>query len=83
MREITYRQALNEALDEEMTRNDKVFIFGEDVAIYGGAYGVGVDMQLFPNMFLRAEYQGVTFASGGKRPDVSISTARVGGGIKF
>ena len=40
MREITYRQALNEALDEEMQRNEKVFIFGEDVAIYGGAYGV-------------------------------------------
>ena len=40
MREITYRQALNEALDEEMQRDEKVFIFGEDVAIYGGAYGV-------------------------------------------
>ena len=40
MKEITYRQALNEAFDEEMTRDEKVFIFGEDVAIYGGAYGV-------------------------------------------
>jgi pyruvate/2-oxoglutarate/acetoin dehydrogenase E1 component len=40
VKEITYRQALNEALDEEMTRDNKVFIFGEDVAIYGGAYGV-------------------------------------------
>ena len=40
MREITYRQALNEAIDEEMQRDEKVFIFGEDVAIYGGVYGV-------------------------------------------
>ncbi|MCD6407495.1 alpha-ketoacid dehydrogenase subunit beta, partial [bacterium] len=40
MREITYRQALNEALDEELQRDEKVFIMGEDVAIYGGAYGV-------------------------------------------
>ncbi|HDD64905.1 MAG TPA: alpha-ketoacid dehydrogenase subunit beta [Firmicutes bacterium] len=40
MRKITYRQALNEALDEELQRDEKVFIMGEDVAIYGGAYGV-------------------------------------------
>jgi len=40
MREITYRQAINEALAEEMERDPRVFIMGEDVAIYGGAYGV-------------------------------------------
>lgn len=40
MKEITYREALNEALIEEMERDPSVFIFGEDVAIYGGAYGV-------------------------------------------
>ncbi len=40
MREITYGQALNEALREEMKRDERVFIIGEDVGIYGGAYGV-------------------------------------------
>jgi pyruvate/2-oxoglutarate/acetoin dehydrogenase E1 component len=40
MREITYRQALNEALMEEMARDQTVFLLGEDIAIYGGAYGV-------------------------------------------
>jgi len=40
MREITYRDALNEALREEMEKDPKVFIMGEDVAIYGGAYSV-------------------------------------------
>jgi len=40
MREITYRQALNEALAEEMDRDPSVFLMGEDIAIYGGAYGV-------------------------------------------
>ncbi|MEM2111925.1 MAG: pyruvate dehydrogenase complex E1 component subunit beta [Candidatus Bathyarchaeia archaeon] len=40
MRKITYRQALNEALREEMLRDKRVFLMGEDIALYGGAYGV-------------------------------------------
>ncbi len=40
MREIAYWQAINEALAEEMTKDPSVFIMGEDVAIYGGAYAV-------------------------------------------
>jgi len=40
MREITLREALLEAIDEEMARDEHVFIMGEDVAIYGGAYHV-------------------------------------------
>jgi len=44
MREITYRQALNEALKEEMERDATVFLLGEDIAIYGGAYGVTADL---------------------------------------
>lgn len=39
MREILYKDALVEAMREEMERDEKVFIIGEDVAIYGGAYG--------------------------------------------
>lgn len=50
---------------------------------YGGALGAGVDVQLFPNTFLRGEWQYVQFASGGQRPNVSINTARVAGGVKF
>ncbi len=40
MRKINYREALNEALREEMLRDESVFIMGEDVGVYGGAYGV-------------------------------------------
>lgn len=40
MREITYRQAVNEALDEEMQRDPNVFLVGEEVAEYNGAYKV-------------------------------------------
>jgi len=39
IREIRYWEALNEALQEEMDRDERVFIMGEDVGLYGGAYG--------------------------------------------
>jgi pyruvate dehydrogenase E1 component beta subunit len=37
---ITYREALNQALREEMARDDRVFLMGEEVAQYNGAYKV-------------------------------------------
>lgn len=37
---ITYREALNQALREEMERDDRVFIIGEEVGEYDGAYKV-------------------------------------------
>ena len=37
---ITYRDALNQALREEMARDDRVFLMGEEVAVYQGAYKV-------------------------------------------
>jgi len=40
MKEVFYWQAINEALEEEMNRDKSVFVMGEDVAIYGGAYAV-------------------------------------------
>ncbi|MEK7289298.1 MAG: alpha-ketoacid dehydrogenase subunit beta, partial [Planctomycetota bacterium] len=40
MKEITYLEAIKEALDEEMARDPSVFILGEDVGVYGGAFRV-------------------------------------------
>ncbi|MBV9231314.1 MAG: alpha-ketoacid dehydrogenase subunit beta [Chloroflexi bacterium] len=40
MRTITYRDALREAIREEMQRDERVFILGEDIAGYGGTYAV-------------------------------------------
>ncbi|MHB0895987.1 MAG: pyruvate dehydrogenase complex E1 component subunit beta [Spirochaetales bacterium] len=40
MAELTYREALNRALDEEMARDPKVFLMGEEVGEYDGAYKV-------------------------------------------
>ena len=39
MAEIFYREAVRDAIREEMLRDERVFVMGEDVAIYGGAYG--------------------------------------------
>ncbi|SHJ36931.1 pyruvate dehydrogenase E1 component beta subunit [Geosporobacter subterraneus DSM 17957] len=44
MREITYAQAINEAMREEMRKDENVFLMGEDVGLYGGAFGVSVGM---------------------------------------
>ncbi len=39
IRQIPYWQAINEALEEEMKRDERVFLMGEDIGVYGGAYG--------------------------------------------
>src|SRR5450755_4563590 len=44
MRQIAYREALREAMNEEMRRDDRVFLMGEEVAEYNGAYKVSQGM---------------------------------------
>src|SRR5437868_12241509 len=44
MRVIEFREALREALNEEMRRDEKVFLMGEEVAEYNGAYKVSKGM---------------------------------------
>jgi pyruvate dehydrogenase E1 component beta subunit len=39
-REITYLEAVREAMSQEMRQNEDVFILGEDIGVYGGAFGV-------------------------------------------
>jgi len=40
MRQITYAEAIREAISEEMRRDPTVFMLGEDIGVYGGAFGV-------------------------------------------
>jgi acetoin:2,6-dichlorophenolindophenol oxidoreductase subunit beta len=40
MREITYLEAVREAMSIEMRKNKDVYILGEDIGVYGGAFGV-------------------------------------------
>src|SRR5207245_6211724 len=39
-REVTYLEAISQALDEEMTRDERVFLMGEDIGPYGGAFRI-------------------------------------------
>ncbi|MCR1898698.1 alpha-ketoacid dehydrogenase subunit beta [Irregularibacter muris] len=44
MKEMTYAEAIRLAMSEEMRRDENVFLMGEDVGIYGNAFGVTVGM---------------------------------------
>ncbi len=44
MREIQFREALREAMSEEMRRDERIFLMGEEVAEYNGAYKVSQGM---------------------------------------
>src|SRR5438270_2630152 len=59
---MTYRQALTDALREEMTRDENVFLLGEEIGIFGGSYKVteGLLDEFGPNRVL-----GTPIAEGG------------------
>lgn len=83
MVKMTVREALNEALAEEMRRDDKVFLIGEEVAQYQGAYKVSqglleefgarrvIDTPITEQGFAGL---GVGAAFGGLRPIVEFMT---------
>jgi pyruvate dehydrogenase E1 component beta subunit len=82
-RSTTYREALREAHREAMTRDGRVFLMGEDVGRYGGAYAVSKgllaefgeqrvrDTPLSELAFVGA---GIGAALGGMRPIVEVMT---------
>ena len=45
MAERTYLQAISDGLREEMRRDERVFVLGEDVGVYGGAVKVTLGFQ--------------------------------------
>ena len=80
-REITFAQAVNEAIREEMARDDNVIVFGEDVAVAGGVWKVteGLLDQFGPDRILDTPISeagiaglGVGAAMTGLRPIVEI-----------
>ena len=80
---ITYRDALNQALREEMQRDDTVFLMGEEVAVYQGAYKVSRglldefgDRRIIDTPITEYGFAGlgVGAAFGGLRPIVEFMT---------
>lgn len=45
MRVISYARAIREALEEELERDDRVFVMGQDVGAFGGAFGITKGLQ--------------------------------------
>lgn len=43
-RELTYAEAIREGMAQAMEADERVFLFGEDVGVYGGAFGVSGDL---------------------------------------
>src|SRR4029079_14601483 len=43
-REITYSEAIREAIGQAMEADERVFMLGEDIGVYGGAFGVSGDL---------------------------------------
>jgi pyruvate dehydrogenase E1 component beta subunit len=80
---LTYREAMREAIRAAMRADDRVFLMGEDVGPYGGAFGVSLglieefgperirDTPLSESTFVGA---GIGAALGGMRPIVEIMT---------
>jgi len=81
--ELTYREAMREAIRDAMRRDDRVFLMGEDVGLYGGCFAVSLglleefgperirDTPLSESAFVGA---GIGAAIGGMRPIVEIMT---------
>lgn len=83
MREIQFREALNEAMTEEMERDEKVFLMGEEVAEYNGAYKVSQGMldQFGPERVIDTPISelgftglGIGAAMNGLRPIIEFMT---------
>ncbi len=83
MREVTYRDALKEAMAEEMERDSRVFVMGEEVGHYQGAYKVtrGLLEQFGPERIVDAPIAeagfaglGVGAAMTGLRPIIEFMT---------
>jgi pyruvate dehydrogenase E1 component beta subunit len=83
MRLIEFREALREAMSEEMRRDDKIFLMGEEVAEYNGAYKVSKgmlaefgDKRIIDTPIAELGFAGIAVgaASNGLRPIVEFMT---------
>src|SRR6478609_7524178 len=83
MRTVAYREAMNEALAEEMEKDDRIFLMGEEVGHYDGAYKVSkglmkrfgekrvIDTPIAEGGFVGV---GIGAAMAGLRPIIELMT---------
>ena len=80
---LTYREAIREALRDALRRDERVFLMGEDVGRYGGAFGVsrGLLQEFGPDRIMDTPLcesgftgAGIGAALGGMRPIVEVMT---------
>jgi pyruvate dehydrogenase E1 component beta subunit len=85
--QITYREALNHALREELERDERVFIMGEEVGYFGGAFKVTDGLLAIfgekrvrdtPISELTIVGAGIGAAMGGLKPIVELMTVNFG-----
>lgn len=83
MPEILYRDALNQAMTEEMTRDPDIFLMGEEVAEYNGAYKVSKGMlerfgakRVIDTPIAEAGFVGIGIGAAmvGLRPIIEVMT---------
>ena len=81
---ITYRDALNQALREEMQRDDRVFIMGEEVGVYQGAYKVSKgmlqefgEMRVVDTPITELGFAGVRPQSHGQQRDLTALNSQI------
>jgi pyruvate dehydrogenase E1 component beta subunit len=87
MAQITYREALNQALREELERDERIFIMGEEVGYFGGAFKVTDGLLAVfgekrvrdtPISELTIVGAGIGAAMGGLKPIVELMTINFG-----
>lgn len=87
MAQMTYREALNQALREELDRDERVFIMGEEVGYFGGAFKVTDGLLAVygekrirdtPISELTIVGSGIGAAMGGLKPIVELMTINFG-----
>ena len=80
---VSLREALNQAMDEEMQRDERVFLMGEEVALYNGAYKVSQGLhnkwgskRIVDTPIAEAGFAGIGIgaAMAGLRPIVEFMT---------
>src|SRR5271155_408613 len=82
MAQITYREALNQALREELDRDERVFIMGEEVGYFGGAFKVtdGLLAVYGERRVRGTPISAPTIGRGGV--GAAMGGVRAGGGVK-